>query len=76
MPLFLAEPLTMFCGNVRFRGTLFEKHWALRITVYFLLNLRNQNKKKYDLFREQPAMFYNLHVSTLRPDAEHLISHY
>ena len=25
IPPFLAEPLTMFCGNLRFRGTLFEK---------------------------------------------------
>ena len=26
--LFLAETLTMFCGNLKFRGTLFEKHWS------------------------------------------------
>jgi hypothetical protein len=27
IPLFLSEPLTMFCGAQRFRQTAFEKHW-------------------------------------------------
>jgi hypothetical protein len=26
IPIFLSEPLTMFCGNPRFRGALCEKH--------------------------------------------------
>ena len=26
IPLDIAEPLTMFCGTLRFRGTQFEKH--------------------------------------------------
>jgi hypothetical protein len=26
IPLFLADPLTVFCGTLRFRGTKFEKH--------------------------------------------------
>ena len=27
IPLFLSEPLTMFSGNLRFRGTRSKKHW-------------------------------------------------
>jgi hypothetical protein len=26
IPLFPSQPMTLFCGNTRFRGTLFEKH--------------------------------------------------
>ena len=32
IPLFLSEPLKLFCENLRFRGNLFEKHWY-NITV-------------------------------------------
>jgi hypothetical protein len=28
IPLLLSGPLTVFCGNQRFRGTLFQKQWT------------------------------------------------
>ena len=28
IPVFRSEPITMICGILTFRGTLFEKHWS------------------------------------------------
>ena len=33
IPLFLSEPLTVFCGTLTFRGTLSEKHWHTCVKV-------------------------------------------
>ena len=41
IPLFLAEPLTMFCGTIRSLGTLYDKHWHNDYT-------KNWKKKKGD----------------------------
>jgi hypothetical protein len=33
-PLFLSEPIRLFCGNVRVRETVFDRHWR---TGYWLI---------------------------------------
>ena len=51
IPLFPADPLTTFCGTLRFRGTLFEKHWFNRMTVLSsqVLIVEDRNKKQLEL---------------------------
>jgi hypothetical protein len=39
--LFFSEPLTMFCGSLRFRGTLFERHWYIGLLVIKTLHFYN-----------------------------------
>ena len=66
IPLFLSEPVTMFCGTLRFRGTLYEEHWptCLRVlTSVVLFQHMNQvadfHETWYErsVFRFHPASY-------------------
>ena len=66
--MFLAEPKTMFCGTLRFRGTIFEKHWCKQ--WYLITSSRYNVVKQYD-----NNLCYYDNIVKWRDDILQLIQH-